>query len=188
MFEVLFYGTLAVLLGAPPIAYLLLRVCPKSWASRIAISAGSFLVAVILLAVAKVSFRGQAADAAALALAYFGLCFLFVLSFRVKTALARLAAVVILGSPIALGYLMATGGFLALIFVIGDLQPVHTEDAGGLSCRVTLYGNATTSEGGYVASLYERMFFLERQTFSLRYPLPKQPSTVCAEAVASYAG
>lgn len=191
MKEFVFYGVEAVLLAALPIAFFLMRFLVRREPDHIrsvAFAGGAFLAAVLGFVLAGVSTRGTVPDLVVLLTSYLVLCCLFILSFRLKPVWFRIVSATVLGAPLVVGYLISTVGVLALVFILGDLLPEHTQEMpSGLLCRVTSFGNATTSVNGYFAHLVRPLGIFEKEEFVGQFPDPVTPSEACSRAGAMHA-
>jgi len=64
--------------------------------------------------------------------------------------------------PLILLPIVSIGAVFGIILIGGDLIPVYQQETpNGNVCRVTSYGNATTSNGGYIATEYETYLVIE---------------------------
>lgn len=123
----------------------------KRW---IAIAATASVLLAMIISFTPYSFVSYNDDARALICGYIGFSYLVTLAFKSKGSLVTRVAGVLGAAVICFGWFMGTIGALGTLFIVGDTLPLHSEKIGTNSlCEVTSYGNATTTEGGYVAIL-----------------------------------
>ena len=58
-------------------------------------------------------------------------------------------------------FAICAAAVLGVALVVGDYEPQYSVDDGSRKCRVTSYGNATTSTDGYEATVYKSFGFIE---------------------------
>lgn len=147
-----FYGALVALVGTPIAAPFLVRVMSRQELQfrRLFYSGVAVFVALIIAArVLSLSFSLFEANIVAVYTAYFCFGLLALAAFHIKPKLLGIIVGTVCSLPLFGGALLGTIGFLVLLFIIGDAAPVYkTELENGATCRVTTFGNATTSVGG----------------------------------------
>lgn len=185
-----FFGIEAALVAALPVALVVRRLfakyAPQHTRKVLAGSVG-LLFTIVALGLAGVSMRWIEADVFVLFTASVIYSSLFLLVFRIRAIALRVMAVIILGSPIVLGYVAGTVGVLGVLFISGDLgSSVELNTRTGLLCRAEPFGNATTDVNGYFARLVRPIGFLERNVFEARFVDPITPEEACSRASAAY--
>jgi hypothetical protein len=96
---------------------------------------------------------------------------------------------VILFLPFLVAPLLSIPASLVFAFIVGDMETLYeTSSEDGLLCRVTSYGNATTSINGYNATLFKKSLPFEKKIMSLSmentYKPEVTPNYVCSAAFA----
>lgn len=158
-FNIVFFGLYITLFATPIVAFVLRKKMESN--SRFLFGlAGITLILACFAFWLGLSFAGMALDVVVLYAVYLllGLSVfqLFMLKhyvFKIMGALCTLPFIVIplLSVPVVVG----------VALIVGDYEPRYTESDGSRLCRVTSYGNATTSTGGYQATIYKTFGFIE---------------------------
>ena len=195
-FNFVFYTLWGSLLLAPPAAFFSARYARQHntrYLKPIFNSVCTFFCATLGCLLFDIQFGSVEVNAVVLAALYFS--FFFIVGCISKSKLWYLKTpALVSGATIAgVGYLLGTVGLLALVFFVGDSIPVHSAMAGpNLRCSVTLYGNATTSSGGYVVQLQRPLLLpyvmirVYEQRFEQSQSQLVSPQEVCTLAVAQY--
>jgi len=154
-FNFVFYTLWGSLLLSPPAAFFSARYAHQHrYMPHSLNSFGAFFLIGLACLFVGIQFSSTQANSVVLAVIYFS--FFFIVGYASKSGALYLKIPALLsGACVAsIGYLLGTGGVLALAFIVGDAIPVHSAVASpNVRCSVTTYGNATTSTGGYVVQL-----------------------------------
>ena len=149
----------ASLMFATPLSILAVRSTTLSNSRNcLILSSATLLATVILSTAAQISFTGLYGNLATWVCAYLAYCYLAASTWRIKKRLIRYAALTIMHTPIALGYVMGTLGFLGLMFIVGDQTdpPLKTEQlTQNMSCDIRGWGMAA-SDSGYTIRLRKK--------------------------------
>ncbi|WP_367154900.1 hypothetical protein [Methylomonas sp. HYX-M1] len=190
MNQIVFFGIEATLVAALPVAFVITGIFAKHASQhtrRLIVASVISLAAIAALWFAGVSMRWIEADIFVLFIASVFYSSIFMFAFRIIPIAPRIVAVVVLGSPIVLGYAIGTVGILALMFIAGDLgSSVEMNTKTGLLCRAEPFGNVTTDVNGYLTKLVRPMGFLERNVFEARFVDPITPEEACFRASVKY--
>jgi hypothetical protein len=162
LFNVIFLGLYITLFATPVVAFVFRKRIEKY---RLKLFYISCVIVVLSVGAIRfgVSFVGVSMDVLALYLLYFmiGLC-IVQLSADNNKILKILGALCLV--PIILMPLLSVPAVLGIMLTVGDLEPIYsTYDEQGHLCRVTSYGNATTSTGGFEVGIYNNVGFIEYQ-------------------------
>ncbi|WP_461535048.1 hypothetical protein [Spongorhabdus nitratireducens] len=167
-FDIQFYGLYLTLLLTPSIALLIRRRFTRYdlWFGVVA----SVLSAISLIFwYSDVSLRGVTTDIVGLYLSYFvtGIAVFKMTAFRNRAA--KLSGC-IAAFPFFVLPALAIPLFFGVLLGLGDLQTEYeTDREEDYYCRVSVYGNATTSTGGYTARVYEAYAVLEYQRHAVNF-------------------
>jgi hypothetical protein len=127
------------------------------------------------------SFRGVLADAVVVSIAYAIYCLGAFSLLRLRPRMAAIACAAVALLPVAFGYIGATIGILGVGLALGDEVPIYETDlTPRISCRVRTFGNATTSDEGYVLELFHHPWpapFLEKRIATKRIDDSSIPRT-----------
>jgi hypothetical protein len=185
-FNIQFYGLYAALFLTPIVALIVRNRFAKS--NRYIIGFAAFaLVAVYVAIKSGLSLLGISADAVLL---YFIYLLVGIAVFKITTY--SNLAVKILGGfgtvPFVVIPLASIVAVVGVLLAVGDFETEYeVTDSVGYSCRVTTYGNATTSTGGYKVSIYKKYGFMERVINFKTVETTRKPEItaerVCSEAL-----
>ena len=188
-FNIIFYGLYATLFLTPMLALVLRNRFEKG--NKVILGIALFGVVSAYLCIRfGVSLLGTLADV----LFFYFLHFLSGVSI-VKLTSFKNSVVKILGGVCVVPFialpLLSIPAFLGIILVVGDFQTVYTNnDSSGYSCRITSYGNATTSTGGYKAKIYKKYWVIEYQVgfenFETAGIQEITPESVCNAALSKF--
>lgn len=158
-FNIVFFGLYITLFATPIVAFVLRKKLEPN--SRfLFVLAGTTLILVCFAIWLGLSISGVSLDVLVLYGIYLllGLCVfqLFMLKHYAFKVIGALCVVPFITFP-----LLSVPAVLGVLFIVGDYEPRYSVDVGGRSCRVTSYGNATTSTGGYEATIYKTFGFIE---------------------------
>jgi len=151
-----------VLIVGPPAARVARRrtgAGSKAWKAAVFCAIATLFV-VVLAGQLGVSFLRGWANLLSLLSAYLSYCILYQCIFLAGSKIVRVALATLLAIPMAFGYLLGTLGFLALIWIVGDIaRPPALELAVApeLTCTVAYWGSVI--EGGTRSSLYAPLRF-----------------------------
>ena len=151
----------------------------------------TFLTVIVILGVValffKVSFINLKFDFVYFFVGYVSYCILVFLLFRNPfTIILGIIGLI----PIGIGVFSSTIGILGLGFVLSDFVPEYECNiTSNTLCRVTVFGNATTSSGGYYGSMLlqfpQTKPFLERKVVTERFETSNNirltPEQVCGK-------
>lgn len=148
----------------------------------------TFIVITIIAKTFGVSLRSYEANVAAISLAFISYGTIAFSLFRFRPRVLGIALGCVASLPIVAGLFLGTVGVFFVLFAARDSVPIHTSfTKGGLSCYVTRFGNATTSDGGYVVVLtksFPVLSLLEYKVQKQTFNAPDFPSTdACDKAV-----
>ncbi|MES9957609.1 MAG: hypothetical protein ABW086_11200 [Sedimenticola sp.] len=151
------YGTLFL----TPIVALLFR---KYWLKiRPLLMIGCCILSAALIVsyITKASFIGVTPDILFLYATYFIVGVGIVQLTTYNKLLIKIIGIISI-VPLILLPIASIGAVFGIMFIGGDLIPVYQQEtSNGYVCRVTSYGNATTSNGGYIATEYETYLVIE---------------------------
>lgn len=163
------------LIAALPVSIALLvavqKWCPGLQFSAVMLNA-SLAACIIVSAVFGIRFTHQTANVLAFILAYFSYCYLAVSAWLIRNKFIRFATMALACIPMAMGYLLATLGLLALVFIVGEWvsPPVQIQRMNdNLYCATTTWGMAA-SDSGYTVHLYKHwaiLPFLEKEVLDI---------------------
>jgi hypothetical protein len=180
--------TWGTLLLAPPLAAALIHVAGRTRhlvRNSILVGAGTVLTLITGFNLAGVSFIDGKANVAAFCVAYTAYCLLAVGAGLIRRPLVRWPVQLLALTPIGVGYILGTVGWLGLGFIVEDAAaaPMKTETSpAGLLCRVEPWGSVA-SDSGYTISIYRywRPLPLRRRIVSLRVNESTQdPQRTCS--------
>jgi hypothetical protein len=180
------------LLVSLPMAFVLAR---KRHHGKLVLAAGMALGGVAAAMAMRISFASDFANFLSVALAYFAYCIVVVCLWRIPNRVLRWTVIAVTAVPILVGYILATVGVLALMFIIGDetIPPSHHEVIPpNYTCTIRRWGNAT-SDSGYRVTLFQHwalLPFLRREAQSLMinesHPQPGHESSTCEDILQAY--
>lgn len=159
-FSTIFFGLYLTLFTTPVFAVVKRRKI-EQYGKRL------FLITFILVATVsicmwlRVSFLGVVADVGILCLIYFmaGVCTFQCVGHR--NIVLKIAGI-LSSIPFFVIPILSIPVVIGMAFIVADLEPRYSvRHENGDLCRVTSYGNATTSNGGYNAILYRPFGFVE---------------------------
>jgi hypothetical protein len=184
-FNIIFFGLYITLFATPIVAFAFqIKLEPNS---RLLFGlAGISLILACSAAWLGLSFSGTTADVVALYAIYMllGLCAVQLLRLKhfVFKAIGTLSVVPFITVP-----LLSVPAVLGVAFAVGDYEPQYSFYDGSHLCRVTSYGNATTSTGGYEATIYKKFGFVEYEVYFVAVDDTRRPEItperVCNEAL-----
>jgi hypothetical protein len=185
-FNIQFYGLYAALFLTPIAALILQNRFVKS--NRYIIGFAAFaLVGVYVAIMSGLSLLGISADAVFLYFIYLlaGIAVFKITSYNnlALKILGGFGAVPFVAIPLA-----SIVAVVGVALAVGDFQTEYeVTDSVGYSCRVTTYGNATTSTGGYKVNIYKKYGFIEREINFETVETTRNPEItaerVCSEAL-----
>jgi hypothetical protein len=170
-FLVLWYA----LLVAPPVAgatyYAATRWCPAFY-RRIATICVVYALMVAAALLFHLRLSPRALEVSCLAAAYFALCFLVMLCFRIRRLGLRIIGTVVAAVPVAIGYALGTVGGFLLALMVDDWTraPQHVERISpGLECRVATWGSAVGDDGYtvHLLRIWRLAPFIEREVATI---------------------
>ncbi|WP_299494409.1 hypothetical protein [uncultured Shewanella sp.] len=187
-FNIVFFGLYATLFATPIVAYVLReRLEPNS--RFLFAFACITLIVVCVVTWLGISFSGIASDFVVLYTVYLllGLCVLqlFMLKNYAFKVIGALCTV-----PFIIFPLLSVPAVLGVALVVGDYEPRYSVAEGSRLCRVTSYGNTTTSIGGYEATVYKLFGFIEYEidfvTVDNTRKLEVTPERICNVALSEF--
>lgn len=131
----------------------------SSWRNRMVFGCLTLLAFVIWSAFAQISFMSTHANLVAWVGAYMAHGYLAASAWRISHRWVRVAALVTMHIPIAIGYLVGTIGLLGLAFIVADeTAPALTtmQLTPNIRCDVRGWGMAAT-DSGYTIRLRKRL-------------------------------
>lgn len=186
------------IIGAPLLALIAFvafrKKFPKAQSVTLA-GCGVFLAVVILCCLIGISFIEPFVNLVLLVVVYLAYCYLVFSCYRIPSRILRAFVLVVLCTPILVGYLMGTVGSPGLVFIAGDYDypPIQTQEfQDGIYCQVIPWGAAMSDEGNTVY-LYKRWSgvpFLKRElqkiVIDFSDPQPASAGVSCEDALARY--
>jgi hypothetical protein len=158
-FYIIFFGLYITLFATPLVAFVL----RKKLEPNIRLLFGLAGITLILFCFATgfgLSLSGTEADVVVFYAIYLvlGLCVFQLVRLKhvIFKTIGSLCTV-----PFIIFPLLSIPAVLGVALVIGDYETKYSVYDGSHLCRVTSYGNATTSTGGYEAIIYKRFGFVE---------------------------
>ena len=132
----------------------------------------SFIVFLGTLRLFNLTFYGDIFDYVLPIGVYLGYCILIFYSLLIKSRFLKLISFIIGLTPVIIGYVVATVGFVGIILISANLVPEKTVKINDkLYFREYSYGNATSSEGGKEIEIYKRVTtlpFIEKRILKQR--------------------
>jgi membrane-bound ClpP family serine protease len=184
-FNIVFFGLYITLFATPIVAFVLRKKLEPN--SRLLFGiAGITLILACSAVWLELSFSGIAADAIVLYAIYllFGLCVFQLLKLK-HFALKAIGAICVV--PFIIVPILSVPAVLGVALAVGDYEPLYSVNDGSRLCRVTSYGNATTSTGGYEATIYKTFGFVEYQVDFVEVDNTRKPEitpeSVCNAAL-----
>lgn len=159
-FNIIFFGLYLTVFATPVFAVVKRRTIEQH-GKRLFLIAFISVATVSICMWLRVSFLGVVADVVILCLIYFmvGLC---VFQCVGHSNLVLKIAGILSSIPFFVIPILSIPVVIEVAFIVADLEPRYSvRNENGDLCRVTSYGNATTSNGGYNAKLYRLFGFVE---------------------------
>ena len=158
-FNIVFFGLYITLFATPVVAFVLRKKLEPINRFLFGL-AGVALILACSATLIGLSFSGTIADAVVLYAIYMllGLCVFQLLRLKqfIFKAVGSLCVVPFITVP-----LLSVPAVLGVALAVGDYEPRYSVHDGSHFCRVTSYGNATTSTGGYEATIFKTFSFVE---------------------------
>ena len=111
-----------------------------------------------------ISFAGILADATFVFIMYVLVAILALKITNYKSWALKIAGISLFVPVVGIAFI-SIPAFLAVVFAVADFETQYEQNAeNGLSCRVSSYGNATTSTGGYNVTVFKVYGPIEKET------------------------
>lgn len=109
------------------------------------------------------TFKGIFVDAACLFIGYVLAC-ISALKLATYRNVILISVGVCLFLPACGIALLSIPAFVGVLFAVGEFETEYESiDAEGVGCRISSFGNATTSTGGYNASIFNVFWLFEKE-------------------------
>lgn len=190
-FTSLYLITAALLVGPPIVlcAFVLIR---RRWPQGLSLTAlfcALAFVLIVALSFVGISFRVGVANYASICIAYLSYCFLAASCLRIPLKALRIGGLFVTAMPILFGYILGTGGWLALAWTVLEASEPPKLMSTGVVCSITYWGSAA-SDSGYMVHLYKIWSwapFLQREVFSASVDqTADQPEMSCTDTMNAY--
>lgn len=173
-FNIIFWGLYVTFFTTPIIAAVFRKRSDAFRVKLLGASGAIFILAYVARWVG-VSFSGVSVDAIAMYLIYVLLGFCALQLCRFKHGIIKLIGILSFIPFVAIP-LMSVPAILGVAFIVGDFEPRYTvTNEQGYLCRVTSYGNATTSNGGYNSNIFKEFGFFEYKVASVSVDSTRKP-------------
>lgn len=162
-FNIIFFGLYGTLFSTPIVA-ILFRKTLLNFRTKAFQICSAMIFIITIAKIFKLTLVGVSANAILLFAIYllFGICAVQLAITKNSKFLAIAGKVAML--PLLILPVISVPALLAVAFIAGDAEPIYEyKNTLGYLCRVTSYGNATTSKGGYLATLYSQHIFVEQK-------------------------